>query len=232
MVWTELDKILQINNSKIYKSGLPYPLFNPSSTTQSRQTSGKSTPNLHSSILASFCIQQSFHISVIHNPQLVTNSHTCLQPPKMRFLLTVLFSAATFSLSGLARPPPPPSSTGPATLAKRFASGWCGVHVVQYQKNEGPTDTPNGNADYRLDVNLADALQDPVGGVSSIDAPGGQFEDIDSQLPFVFEVEVGAQDADPVRFQYNGQAWDSTAGQCSVGSYQGGSRNMDCGFNC
>ncbi|KAL9064457.1 MAG: hypothetical protein Q9161_008865 [Pseudevernia consocians] len=116
----------------------------------------------------------------------------------MHFLLTVLFSAATFSLSGLARPPPPPSSTGSATLAKRFASGWCGVHVVQYQKNEGPTNTPNGNADYRLDVNLADALQDPVGGVSSIDAPGGQFEDIDSQLPFVFEVEVGAQDADPV----------------------------------
>lgn len=79
---------------------------------------------------------------------------------------------------------------------------------------------------------LSDALQDSVGGVTDIDAPGGQFEDIDSQLPFVFEVEVGAQDSDPVRFQYNGQAWDSNAGQCSVGGYNSGSRNMDCGFNC
>ena len=150
----------------------------------------------------------------------------------MRFALTVLFSAATFSLSGLARPPPPPPSTGSPTLAKRFASGWCGVHVVQYQKNEGPANTPNGNADYRLDVALYDALQDSMGGVTDIDAPGGQFENVESQLPFVFGVEVGAQDADPVRFQYNGQAWDSTAGQCSRGSYDSGSRSMNCGFNC
>lgn len=151
----------------------------------------------------------------------------------MRFALTVLFSAATFSLSGLARPPPPLPSTGSATLAKRFAGqGLCGVHVVQYQKNEGPANTPNGNADYRLDVALFDVIQDPMGGVTGIDAPGGQFEEIDSGLPFVFGVEVGGQDADPVRFQYGGQAWDSNAAQCSLGGYDSGSRSMNCGFSC
>lgn len=150
----------------------------------------------------------------------------------MRYTVATLLSAAVFSLGAFARPPPPPTSAGISTsLAKRFASGWCGVHVTQYQRNEGPTNG-GGNNDYRLTVTLYDALQDSIGGVTLLDAAGGTFEGVDSQLPYVFDVEVGATDPQPVRFQYNGQAWSSADGQCSVGGYDSGSRNIDCGFNC
>ena len=152
----------------------------------------------------------------------------------MRYTVATLLSAATFSLSTFARPSssPPGSDTISTPLKERFISGSCGVHVVQYQKNEGPANGPHGNSNYRLDVTLYDAGQDNIGGVTLLDAPGGNFEGIDSQLPLVFEVEVGANDQQPVRFQYGAQAWDSNAAQCSVGDYDSGSRQMDCQFNC
>ena len=147
----------------------------------------------------------------------------------MRYTVAALLSIATFSLGALARPSPAAISD---PLAKRYASGYCGVHVVQYQKGEGPSDSITGNTEYRLDVTLKDALQDVVGGVSLLSAAGGVYNGIDSQLPYVFEVEVGANDAEPVLFQYNGQAWGSGDSQCSVGGYNNGQRDMDCGFNC
>lgn len=150
----------------------------------------------------------------------------------MRCTVATLLSAATFSLCAFARPHPPQPVASSTPLAKRYASGWCGVHVTQYQKNEGPADTPTGNSEYRLTVSLYDALQDSMGGAPLLEATGGVYEDVDSALPDVFEVEVGANDAQPVLFLYNGQAWSSNDGQCSVGGYNGGSRNMDCGFNC
>ena len=147
----------------------------------------------------------------------------------MRCTIAALLSVATFSLGALARPQPADSSTH---LEKRYASGWCGVHITQYQKNIGPSNSGSGNSEYRLDVSLKDALQDIVGGVSLLSLPGGTFSGIDSQLPNVFEVEVGANDGEPVQFQYAGQAWASDGSQCSVGGFDNGVRNMDCGFNC
>ena len=147
----------------------------------------------------------------------------------MRFTTAALLSVATFSLGAFARPQPADSSSH---LAKRYASGWCGVHVTQYQKNEGPSSSSSGNSEYRLDVTLKDALQDVVGGVTLLSLPGGIFSGIDSQLPAVFEVEVGANDDEPVQFQYAGQAWASSGSQCGVGSFDSGSRQIDCGFNC
>ena len=107
------------------------------------------------------------------------------------------------------------------------------MHVQQYQKNQGPT-AGGGNTDYRLTVSLLDALDDPLGGVNLLDAPGGALEYIDSQLPAPVGVEVGAEDADPVRFQYNGQSWDTTdSAHCGTpGAYDSGSRQFDCGFTC
>ena len=147
----------------------------------------------------------------------------------MRCTIAALISVAAFSLGAFARPQPADSSTH---LAKRYAPGWCGVHVTQYQKNEGPSNSPSGNSEYRLDVTLKDALQDVVGGVNLLSLAGGTFSGIDSQLPNVFEVEVGANDGEPVRFQYAGQAWGSDGSQCGQGSYDSGSRNIDCGFTC
>ena len=152
----------------------------------------------------------------------------------MRCTVAALLSAATFSLGAFARPPPTDPAASSTHLAKRYAPGWCGVHVVQYQKNEGPSDSGTGNSEYRLDVTLNDALQDDVGGVPLLSAAGGVFNGIDSQLPYVFEVEVGGVDSEPVLFQYNGQAWSSDdQPQCgSTGDYSGGSRSFNCGFNC
>ena len=147
----------------------------------------------------------------------------------MHCTIATILSLATFSLGAFARPQPADSSTH---LAKRYAPGWCGVHVTQYQKNKGASNSPSGNSEYRLDVALKDALQDAVGGVTLLSLPGGTFSDIDSQLPNAFGVEVGAIDTEPVRFQYAGQAWDSNSAQCSVGGYDSGSRQMDCGFTC
>ena len=147
----------------------------------------------------------------------------------MRCTTTALLSVATFSLGAFAYPQPADRSLH---LAKRYAPGWCGVHVTQYQKNEGPSGSSSGNSEYRLDVSLKDALQDVVGGVTLLSLPGGTFSGIDSQLPNVFEVEVGGVDSEPVLFQYTGQSWSSNDGQCSVGGFDSGSRQIDCGFNC
>ena len=88
------------------------------------------------------------------------------------------------------------------------------------------------NSEYRLDVSLFDAMQDRIGGGSRLSLPGGNYKDIDSQLPYTFEVLVGGTDRQPIRFQYSGQAWTSADGPCRVGDYDSGSRNMDCGFSC
>lgn len=147
----------------------------------------------------------------------------------MRYTVAALLSAATFTLSTFARPQP---AGGSNPLAKRYASGYCGVHIVQYQKNEGPSDSSGSTSEYRLDVTLKDALQDVVGSISKLSTPGGIYNDINSQLPSVFEIEVGGVDSVPLRFQYAGQAWSSDDSQCSVGGYDNGNRNVDCGFNC
>ena len=56
--------------------------------------------------------------------------------------------------------------------------------------------------------------------------------DVDGELPLVFIATAGAVDDDPVKFAYGSQNWDSNSGQCKVGKYDSGSRQMDCGFTC
>jgi hypothetical protein len=63
------------------------------------------------------------------------------------------------------------------------------------------------------------------------DAPGGQGVDVDSALPLVLVVTAENIDSDPVKFAYGAQSWDSNS-QCSVGGYDSGKREMDCGFTC
>ena len=90
-----------------------------------------------------------------------------------------------------------------------YAPGWCGVHVVQYQKNEGPPATSgrSGTSDYRADVTIFDANQNQIGQVKLVDAPAGQAVNVDSKLPNVLEVTVGKVDSDPVTFAYGDQSW-------------------------
>ena len=113
-----------------------------------------------------------------------------------------------------------------------YVPGACGVNVIQYQKNEGPSGNPCGTSEYRLTITLKDALQDVIGGATNLCSPGGQYVDTDSELPYVFESLVGGVDTESVYFMYDGQAFNSGSSQCSLGAYSGGSRSMDCGFTC
>lgn len=106
--------------------------------------------------------------------------------------------------------------------------------MTQYQKNEG-NPASNGNlatSNYRFTILLKDANQELVGEVDYYDAPGGQGVGVTSGLPLVFIATAGNVDDDPISFAYGDQSWDSNSGQCSVGGYDSGSRQMDCGFTC
>ncbi|KAH7413558.1 hypothetical protein DE146DRAFT_638041 [Phaeosphaeria sp. MPI-PUGE-AT-0046c] len=105
-----------------------------------------------------------------------------------------------------------------------FASGWCGVHVIQYQK----PDPSKGS--YSLEAPaVKDANEHEIGNF----AKGGPTASVTSKLPWCLEIKTGGVDADPVSFAYGDQSWDSNdKGRCSVGKYDSGKRHMDCGFTC
>ncbi|KAL2055058.1 hypothetical protein ABVK25_004880 [Lepraria finkii] len=126
--------------------------------------------------------------------------------------------------------PADPDSTPGVGLG--YYPGNCGVHVVQYQKNEGAPDSTGGTSNYRFDILIKDDQGELVGELDYADAPGGQGVDVDSALPEVLIVTAQNVDSDPVQFAYAGQSWDSNSGQCSVGGYDSGSRQIDCGFTC
>ncbi|KAF5390806.1 hypothetical protein D9757_004425 [Collybiopsis confluens] len=103
------------------------------------------------------------------------------------------------------------------------ASGNCGVHITQYQKNEKEVNPVNH---YTLNVILKDANGMVVGFNGNGDA--STTVSVTSQLPYVFEITAGNLDNDPLSFAYGGDKWDSsTKGRCSVGKYDSGSRQMD-----
>ena len=99
----------------------------------------------------------------------------------------------------------------------------CGVHVTQWQMNENGV----GGA-YQFDAKLYDQTGMLIGSLNRQPTPG----DVTSSLPYVLVMEAGNVDSDPVRFSYGGDTWLSDSSRCSVGQYDGGNRQMDCGFGC
>ncbi|KAH8832496.1 hypothetical protein DL96DRAFT_1704558 [Flagelloscypha sp. PMI_526] len=115
----------------------------------------------------------------------------------------------------------------PPGPASGFASGNCGIHVTQFQKPDPSKDN------YKLDIKLFDAIQTPIGdsaGPQAAPANGGV--DVTSKLPNVMVVTAQNIDEDPIKFAFGGETFDSNAAQCSVGRYDNGKREMDCGFTC
>ena len=112
-----------------------------------------------------------------------------------------------------------------------FDPGWCGVHITQYQKNEGPgLNTEN----YRFDVILYDAKQELVGELDLLSVPSGQTTQVGSTLPYTFGITAPDTDEDAVYMSYSDQSWGSNdqAHHCNFGAYDSGTRNGDCGFSC
>lgn len=106
---------------------------------------------------------------------------------------------------------------------KGYAPGWCGFHVKQYQKPDPSKDQ------YSLEVTLKDANENEIGSSGKV----GPSVSLTSKLPLTLEIKTGGVDADPVSFAYGSQSWDSNdGGRCSIGDYDSGARDMDCGFTC
>ena len=137
------------------------------------------------------------------------------------------FTAAAVLLATLGLTSALPSPSSSSTLQRRYVAGWCGLHIVQHQKNEDGT-----GADYKYDVRIYDAIQAEIGGTNGLDIPDYQSATVDSQLPYGVVLTSGALDADPIGLAYAGEDWTTNSGQCSVGGYQDGTRNIDCGFTC
>ena len=124
--------------------------------------------------------------------------------------------------------------------AAGYSPGWCGVHVTQYQKNEGAGKDPS---QYRLTVTIADGeginVNVPEGAAPGqntyVQAPDKQWVQMTSRLPSSLSVKAGPTDNDPVWFSYPGNTdWSSKdqAHHCNFGSYDSGKREGDCGFTC
>ena len=122
-----------------------------------------------------------------------------------------------------------------------YAPGWCGMHVIQYQKNE--PDGPNKDgSEYLFDVTIKDAndVEIPLyncngcGTTARFVAPNGVPQTIESELPFNMQLTAGPVDDSAVLFNYNGQAWGSNDQDhhSNFGAYDNGKREGDTGFTC
>ena len=127
---------------------------------------------------------------------------------------------------GLENGPVPDPPSGGA-----YATGWCGVHVTQYQKHEANS---NPTGDYKLDITIKDASGATIGTNYGAVAPNGVGVGVTSKLPWVLVVTAQAVDDDAVLFRYADQAWGSNDQEhhCNFGGYEDGNRDGDCGFQC
>ena len=113
-----------------------------------------------------------------------------------------------------------------------YQPGWCGVHVIQYKKEQMDNDENPLNV-YQLQVSMSDGDGRPIG-MANKQPDAGTLQIVDTSLPYVFSIAAGNGDDDPIFFWYADQYWNTStpANKCSVGGYDNGYRQMDCGFNC
>lgn len=120
-----------------------------------------------------------------------------------------------------------------ATPTPIYASGWCGVHIRQYQKDQGE-DSMNDTPNFKIEVALKDGDSKQVAGPNALlPTPSGVPVNVNG-LVGPFTVTAGEHDSDPLSMSFAGKTWDSDDKNhsCSVGNYNSGHRDMDCGFDC
>ena len=129
--------------------------------------------------------------------------------------------------------PTPTSNATAATSTATYATGWCGVHIRQYQKSEGKN-SQNDTLNYKIQVILKGSDSKAITAPDALlPAPSGTPVTI-TGMASPFTVIAGVGDKDPLAMSYGGQSWDSNDAthHCKVGSYDSGHRDMDCGFSC
>lgn len=114
------------------------------------------------------------------------------------------------------------------TGTPKYKPGWCGLHITQHQKPDPSKDA------YTLEVLIKDADSMIIGNtLGAVDARNPiRVLGFGGQLAEQLIVTTGGVDADPVKFEYGDQHWDSKSKQCKMGGYDSGKREGDCGFNC
>lgn len=131
--------------------------------------------------------------------------------------------------------PPAAASAQPSAPPKpNYATGYCGAHVIQYQKDlNHNTKDANPTTNYEVQVTLFDGNKALIPGQADaqIQAPTGQAIQIPGMVQ-KFTVTAGGVDSDPLQFAYGTELWNSSSPQCDAGKYDSGKRNMDCGFSC
>ncbi|KAJ3835685.1 hypothetical protein F5878DRAFT_627273 [Lentinula raphanica] len=117
---------------------------------------------------------------------------------------------------------------GGAPTTGKPKSGNCGLHVYQYQMHEKNVN-PVGH--YTVVAIVKDAAGLIVGFEGDGNASAGTL--VRSQLPNSLRIKAGTTDSAPLTFRYGKDMWKSdNKARCKVGSYDGGSRQMDCSFKC
>jgi hypothetical protein len=111
-----------------------------------------------------------------------------------------------------------PDTISPAWIPTRQRMS---AAITQYQK---PNPAKDG---YSLAARVIDVNQNEIG--NSGGKQGARLFS-GSKLPLPFIVNSRAVDADPLDFEYNGVKWNSNSKDCSVGAYDKGKREMDCGL--
>ncbi|KAJ3820250.1 hypothetical protein F5880DRAFT_1589654 [Lentinula raphanica] len=117
---------------------------------------------------------------------------------------------------------------GGAPTTGKPKSGNCGLHVYQYQMHEKSVN-PVGH--YTVVAIVKDAAGTIVGFEGDGNASAGTL--VHSQLPNPLRIKAGTTDSAPLMFGYGKDIWKSdNKARCKVGSYDSGSRQMDCSFKC
>lgn len=114
-----------------------------------------------------------------------------------------------------------------------YQPGKCRVHVEQWQRNE-MTNGENVLNNFQLAIDIFDNANHEIASATKESAIK-PLEVVNSELPFDLIVATGTGDNDPLSFWYADQFWLSStanAKQCQIGSYDSGSRKLDCTFDC
>ncbi|PGG96126.1 hypothetical protein AJ79_09723 [Helicocarpus griseus UAMH5409] len=113
---------------------------------------------------------------------------------------------------------------------KPWTGGQCGIHIIQYQKNQKAHKT---GKDFQFDIEVFDGRQKSMGGVKKKKAPNGKKFNVKSKLPHLVVVTAHAFDDSAIDFAYAGAKWNSKQKKlCKMGKYDNGRRQGDCGFPC
>lgn len=126
----------------------------------------------------------------------------------------------------------PASGPSATTYNDSNDNGGCGLHIRQYQMNEGSTNGySNPNPYYALELTLYDADGTFIG-YQSMSYPSNGVVTVQGVLPYQLIATSGTDDSQPLSLAYAGSTWDSESDGCGgMSDFNFGFRDGDCSFD-